>query len=45
LQSYNSAQRALAVARSAHVSARTQLLAGIAVLAFQTRDLLHGKGP
>jgi outer membrane protein len=55
LQSYNygvrnqidvvSAQRALAVARTADVSARTQLLTGIASLAFQTGDLLHGKGP
>lgn len=51
LQSYNfgvrsqidvvSAQRALAVARTADVSARTQLLTGIAALAFQTADLLH----
>jgi outer membrane protein TolC len=51
LQSYNygvrsqidvvSAQRALAVARTADVSARTQLLTGIAALAFQTGDLLH----
>jgi outer membrane protein TolC len=50
LQSYNygvrsqidvvSAQRALAVARTADVSARTQLLTGIAALAFQTGDLL-----
>jgi outer membrane protein len=55
LQSYNfgvrsqidvvSAQRALAVARTADVSARTQLLTGIAALAFQTGDLLHAKGP
>jgi outer membrane protein TolC len=53
LQSYNyglrsqidvvSAQRALAVARTADVSARTQLLTGIASLAFETGDLLrHG---
>ena len=53
LQSYNygvrsqidvvSAQRALAVARTADVSARTQLLTGIATLAFETGDLLrHG---
>src|SRR5271170_1640948 len=51
LQSYNygvrsqidvvSAQRALAAARTADVSARTQLLTGIAALAFQTGDLLH----
>jgi outer membrane protein TolC len=40
-----SAQRALAVARTANVSARTQLLTGIAALAFQTGDLLHAKGP
>lgn len=55
LQSYNygvrsqidvvSAQRALAVARTADVSARTQLLTGIAALAFETGDLLHAKGP
>jgi outer membrane protein TolC len=55
LQSYNygvrsqidvvSAQRALAVARTADVSARTQLLTGIAALAFQTGDLLHAKRP
>jgi outer membrane protein len=55
LQSYNygvrsqidvvSAQRALAAARTADVSARTQLLTGIAALAFQTGDLLHAKGP
>ena len=56
LQSYNygvrsqidvvSAQRALAAARIADVSARTQLLTGIAALAFQTGDLLHhAKGP
>ncbi|MGC2399952.1 MAG: TolC family protein [Acidobacteriaceae bacterium] len=55
LQSYNlgvrsqidvvSAQRTLAAARTADVSARTQLLTGIAALAFQTGDLLHTKGP
>jgi outer membrane protein len=55
LQSYNygvrsqidvvSAQRTLAAARTADVSARTQLLTGIASLAFQTGDLLHAKGP
>jgi outer membrane protein len=55
LQSYNlgvrsqidvvSAQRTLATARTADVSARTQLLTGIAALAFQTGDLLHTKGP
>lgn len=55
LQSYNygvrsqidvvSAQRTLAEARTADVSARTQLLSGIAALAFQTGDLLHAKGP
>jgi outer membrane protein TolC len=55
LQSYNfgvrsqidvvSAQRALAVARTADVTARTQLLTRIAALAFQTGDLLHAKGP
>ncbi len=55
LQSYNygvrsqidvvSAQRTLAAARTADVSARTQLLTGIAALAFQTGDLLQKKGP
>src|SRR6202451_619681 len=55
LQSYNfgvrsqidvvSAPRAVAAARTADVSARTQLLTGIAALAFQTGDLLHTKGP
>jgi outer membrane protein len=56
LQSYNygvrsqidvvSAQRALAASRTADVSAHTQLLTGIASLAFQTGDLLHhAKGP
>jgi outer membrane protein len=51
LQSYNygvrsqidvvSAQRVLAAARSADVSARTQLLTAISALAFETADLLH----
>src|SRR6202046_2031022 len=55
LQSYNygvrsqidvvSAQRALAVARTADVNARAQLLTGIAALSFETGDLLHAKGP
>ena len=55
LQSYNygvrsqidvvSAQRTLAAARTADVSARTNLLTGVAALAFQTGDLLHAKGP
>ena len=55
LQSYNygvrsqidvvSAQRALAAARTADVTARTNLLTGVAALAFQTGDLLHAKGP
>ncbi|MGC1782460.1 MAG: TolC family protein [Acidobacteriaceae bacterium] len=55
LQSYNygvrsqidvvSAQRALAVARTADVSARAQLLTSVAALAFQTGDLLHAKRP
>jgi outer membrane protein len=40
-----SAQHALAVARTADVSARTQLLTSIAALAFETGDLLHAKGP
>jgi outer membrane protein len=40
-----SAQRTLANARTADVSARTQLLTGVAALAFQTGDLLHAKGP
>ena len=40
-----SAQRTLAAARTADVSARTNLLTGIAALAFQTGDLLHSKGP
>jgi outer membrane protein len=55
LQSYNygvrsqidvvSAQRTLANARTADVSARTNLLTGIAALSFQTGDLLYAKGP
>lgn len=55
LQSYNygvrnqidvvSAQRALAVARTADVNARTQLLIGVAALAFETGNLLYAKGP
>ena len=55
LQSYNygvrsqidvvSAQRALAAARTADVSARAQLLTSVAALAFQTGDLLRAKGP
>ncbi len=55
LQSYNygvrsqidvvSAQRALAQARTADVTARAQLLTGVAALAFQTGDLLHDKRP
>jgi outer membrane protein TolC len=40
-----SAQRALAGARTADVNARTQLLTGVAALAFQTGDLLYGKRP
>jgi outer membrane protein len=40
-----SAQRALALARTADVSARTQLLTGMAALAFQTGDLLQVKRP
>jgi outer membrane protein TolC len=39
------AQRALAAARTADVSARTQLLTGIASLAFQGDLLHHAKGP
>ncbi len=39
------AQRTLAVARTADVSARTQLLIGMASLAYQTGDLLHAKVP
>jgi outer membrane protein TolC len=55
LESYNyglrsqidvvSAQRTLADARSTDVTARTQLLAGLAALAYQTGDLLYGKIP
>ncbi len=55
LESYNyglrsqidvvSAQRTLADARSEDVTARTQLLTGMAALAFQTGDLLYGKTP
>ncbi len=55
LESYNyglrsqidvvSAQRVLADARSEDVTARTQLLTGMAALAFQTGDLLYGKTP
>ena len=40
-----SAQRTLAAARTEDVTARTQLLTGVAALAFQTGDLLHTKGP
>jgi outer membrane protein TolC len=40
-----SAQRTLAEARTADVNARTQLLTGIAALAFQTGDLLYGRVP
>lgn len=39
-----SAQRALAVARTADVNARTQLLIGVAALAFETGNLLYGNG-
>jgi outer membrane protein TolC len=55
LESYNygvrsqidvvSAQRTLADARTADVNARTQLLTGLAALAFQTGDLLYAKTP
>src|SRR5271165_3591251 len=55
LQSYNysvrsqidvvSAQRTLADARTADINARTQLLTGLAALAYQTGDLLYGKTP
>jgi outer membrane protein len=55
LESYNyglrsqidvvSAQRTLADARSEDVTARTQLLTGLAALAFETGDLLYGKTP
>lgn len=40
-----SAQRRLAEARTQDVTARTDLLAAMAALAFQTGDLLHKKGP
>jgi outer membrane protein TolC len=40
-----SAQRTLMDARSADVDARTQLLTGLANLAFQTSDLLHARVP
>jgi len=40
-----SAQRTLAVARTAEVNARTQLLIGVAALAFETGNLLYAKGP
>jgi outer membrane protein TolC len=40
-----SAQRALAEARTVDVTARTQLLTGMAALAFQTGDLLYAKRP
>jgi outer membrane protein len=40
-----SAQRTLAGARTSDVNARTQLLIGVAALAFQTGDLLYAKGP
>jgi outer membrane protein TolC len=55
LESYNyglrsqidvvSAQRTLADARGTDVAARTQLLTGLAALAYETGDLLHGKAP
>ncbi len=55
LESYNygvrsqidvvSAQRTLADARTADVNARTQLLTGLAALAYQTGDLLYAKIP
>ena len=55
LESYNygvrsqidvvAAQRTLADARTADVNARTQLLTGLAALAYETGDLLHAKGP
>ncbi len=55
LQSYNygvrsqidvvSAQRTLADARTADVNARTQLLTGLAALAYETGDLLYAKIP
>ena len=40
-----SAQRELAVARTADIDARTKLLTGLAALAYQTGDLLHRKRP
>ncbi len=55
LESYNygvrsqidvvSAQRTLADARTADVTARTQLLTGLAALSYQTGDLLYAKKP
>jgi outer membrane protein len=55
LESYNygvrsqidvvSAQRTLADARTADVTARTQLLTGLAALSYQTGDLLYAKRP
>ncbi len=55
LESYNygvrsqidvvSAQRTLADARTADVTARTQLLTGLAALSFQTGDLLYARTP
>jgi len=55
LESYNygvrsqidvvSAQRTLADARNSDVNARTQLLTGLAALAYQTGDLLYAKTP
>jgi outer membrane protein TolC len=55
LESYNlgvrsqidvvSAQHTLADARTADVSARTQLLTGLSALAYQTGDLLYAKRP
>jgi len=55
LESYNygvrsqidvvSAQKTLADARTADVTARTQLLTGLAALSFQTGDLLYAKTP
>ena len=55
LESYNygvrsqidvvSAQRTLADARTSDVNARTQLLTGLAALAYQTGDLLYAKTP
>jgi outer membrane protein len=55
LESYNygvrsqidvvSAQKTLADARTADVSARTQLLTGMAALSFETGDLLYAKVP